>query len=709
MLKREKPTFHSLGVILGIAILLSIAAELVFVRASEPYTAADFPAVQHAASAFETWEFEDRGNGDFYALANNSYFYCDNFGGVRAQTLRVDLVRSAEDATETVVYFTGTVDGTHGTYIAPLARQSDGSYLARLNCDSLEAIKIYPTEQVRSTLHFGGITLNDAVEIGGFQPARMLLWVFVYLSLYVLYRIIRAAIKKEARPSPWVSVYVFAQTLVLLAAYEATRIFTAVAGLSSLLLIAGFGAFTLLYAAVWLVVCRIRDVALKCAVCALVLGAAFTVANAPMQAPDEFTHYLRAEAISHGDFSFDKNHAFPDDVQHLITAFPGNFHKEVQERGLGSVLGSFESYLENRGTSFTGDAHGTSVQLILPYLPAALGIGAARLFGADALVSFWAGRLANVLLYAVCVYFALRMAKRYRGALIFLNLLPLTLYMVSSYSYDSMLLSALVLLFGALFSEKFGWRELLLFALPCAFVISLKWLYLPLALLVFLAPKERFGRANKLPPRWAVFLGAALLGLALFTASEALAGLVSNIDKIAYPDGVNVSAQIQYVLANPVRYLLTAAIDGYYNAFYLDASGVFGWMDASCILTNLLVPMLFVLLAALYADDNRLQKKLDPWVCAVVSLLVYGLVVTGFYCTWSTLGSTSILGVQPRYFLPVVPCLMLAVSRLFGGWFRFGASDAPDGARQRDVTSVYLCAGVSLVAACELLLLYYLT
>ena len=64
---------------------------------------------------------------------------------------------------------------------------------------------------------------------------------------------------------------------------------------------------------------------------------------------------------------------------------------------------------------------------------------------------------------------------------------------------------------------------------------------------------------------------------------------------------------------------------------------------------------------------------------------------------------------QPRYFLPVVPCLMLAVSRLFGGWFRFGAADAPDGARRRDVTSVYLCAGVSLVAACELLLLYYLT
>ena len=52
---------------------------------------------------------------------------------------------------------------------------------------------------------------------------------------------------------------------------------------------------------------------------------------------------------------------------------------------------------------------------------------------------------------------------------------------------------------------------------------------------------------------------------------------------------------------------------------------------------------------------------------------------------------------------------MLAVSRLFGGWFRFGAADAPDGARRRDVTSVYLCAGVSLVAACELLLLYYLT
>ncbi len=700
---------RSLGVILGAIILLSIAAELAFVRATEPYTQSDFPLVSRAASDFETWEFEDRGGGDYYALAYNSYFYCADFGGVRVQSLRAGLSRSREDDTETVVYYTGSVGGVRGEYIAALARQPDGSYLARLDCDSLEAVRIYPTEQVRSTVRFSGVTLNDAVELNGFQPARMLLWVFIYLSLYVLYRIIAAAVRKEQRPSAWVCVYVFLQTLVLLAAYEATRIFTAVAGMSAPLLIAGFGGFSLLYAAVWVIVCRLRGTALKGAACALVVGTMFVVANAPMQAPDEFTHYLRAEAISHGDFTFDKNHVFPDDVQWLVSSFPGNFQKEVHERGLGSVTGAYRDYFERRGEPFDGDAKSSPVQLLLPYLPAALGIAAARLFGADALISFWAGRFANVLFYAVCVYFALRMAKRRRGALLFLSLLPLTLYMAASYSYDSMLLSALVLLCGALCAEPVGRRELLLFVFLCGFIISLKWLYLPLALLIFLLPKEKFGRANKRPPRWVFCVGAALLGLVFFALAEGFAGLVSNVERIPYPDGVNVSAQIHYVLANPVRYLLTAVIDGYYNTFYLGASGVFGWMDADCALTNLLVPMLFVLIAALYADDGRLQKKLDAPLCGAIALLIYGLVVTGFYCTWSTLGSTSILGVQPRYFLPAVPCLMVLATRLAGGLFPRGTAQAQEAAARLDTAAVYLCAGVCAIAACELLVLYYFT
>ena len=182
------------------------------------------------------------------------------------------------------------------------------------------------------------------------------------------------------------------------------------------------------------------------------------------------------------------------------------------------------------------------------------------------------------------------------------------------------------------------------------------------------------------------------------------------IQPVGNPDGVNVAAQIRYVLSNPVRYALTMAVDGYMNAFYLDSLGLFGWLDANAALTGLLAPALVIIVAAFYADESPLRPKADRWIFGGTALLVYAVVVTGFYCTWSTLGSTSILGVQARYFIPILPCVCGALSAVFGGKLRFVPSaGAGDSALQRDSIVTGLCAAASMLGAFELGLLYFLT
>lgn len=687
------------------AVVFALLVELVYVRASEPLPAEAYRRLEVAASDFDTWEFRDEGGGNYYALAYNSYFAYDNIGGAPAKTVAVRLARAEGDATECVLYYTAEKGGVKGEYIAALAPDGEGVYSAAIPCDALYSLKIYPTETVRSTVRFGGATVNENVETTSFSAARLILWVFIALTLYVLYRIAAYLLKKGGKPSAWGSVYVISQTLALLAAFEASRMFTSTRGLESALLLAAFGLFTALFAAVWFVAARLKTPRLKLAACVLILGAGMSFANAPLQAPDEYWHYLRAYSLSCGRLGFDAGESFPDDVQLLINRFPGVFNKEVHERGEGTIPARFAEYFAERDTAYVGERVSTPMQLIVPYIPAALGMAAARLFGAKALGCLWAGRLMNAALLAVCAWYAMGRAKRYRGAIILTALLPLTLFMGASLSYDAMFLACALVFIGNMLSDEIGALDLCLCAAAFGIMISIKPVYAPLALLVFALPRDAFA-SLKLKRIAAAGILAAAGALCYFGALGYAEFAAKGIQAVGNPSGAAVSAQVAYIAQNPARYLVTLAVDGWMNGFYLGDWGSFGWLDAVCRLTGALTPALVVAAAALCSDDARGDSKSRVWLYIVTAAAQYVVIVTGFYCTWSAPGGTSILGVQARYFIPALPLVFVALCSAF--YKLGGPRERADGER-RETACVYLCAAMALISVGELALTYYLT
>lgn len=177
---------------------------------------------------------------------------------------------------------------------------------------------------------------------------------------------------------------------------------------------------------------RVRDFAKKGAACILLCGVLFAFANPPMQTPDETDHYLRTYAISMGRFDFDAQRGYPEDVDELVAAFPGAWVNAHTSAGLGtdpdthaeqpfnsagyalkqygkdgrveSIRDSFEQYL----TWLYRDSVPQRVTepvsfLILPFLPGALGMALARLFGLGALGCLYGGRLVNLLALHVAV------------------------------------------------------------------------------------------------------------------------------------------------------------------------------------------------------------------------------------------------------------------------------------------------------------------
>ena len=170
------------------------------------------------------------------------------------------------------------------------------------------------------------------------------------------------------------------------------------------------------------------------------MRALFAFANPPANA-DETDHYLRTYAISMGRFDFDAKRSYPEDVNELMDAFPGawvnahtsaglgtdpdtNAEQPLQHRrlrlktvwqrrpGWGSIWDSFTQYINWESAILQRDSVTEPISfLILPFLPGALGMALARLFGFGALGCLYGGRLMNLLVYTLLCYAALRSAK----------------------------------------------------------------------------------------------------------------------------------------------------------------------------------------------------------------------------------------------------------------------------------------------------------
>lgn len=322
---------------------------------------------------------------------------------------------------------------------------------------------------------------------------------------------------------------------------------------------------------------RVRDFAKKGAACILLCGVLFAFANPPMQTPDETDHYLRTYAISMGRFDFDAQRGYPEDVDELVAAFPGAWVNAHTSAGLGtdpdthaeqpfnsagyalkqygkdgrveSIRDSFEQYL----TWLYRDSVPQRVTepvsfLIFPFLPGALGMALARLFGLGALGCLYGGRLVNLLAYTALCYAALRSAHKCRPAFLCIMLMPMSLYMGASLSYDATLLGCYYLMLALLTRDEWNDKTALFYALACVFAngtkpyINLLWVVLPLILRKS-EWKVRFSHAV-----YAVLTAAGALALTLGVEQYGTL-LRHNYGAIARQGGTTVNGGAQLLLS----------------------------------------------------------------------------------------------------------------------------------------------------------------
>jgi hypothetical protein len=318
----------------------------------------------------------------------------------------------------------------------------------------------------------------------------------------------------------------------------------------------------------------------------------------------------------------------------------------------------------------------------LTYVPAAAGLEAARLLGLGPYAAIHWARFANTIVFAAIGGLALLLARRGRLMLLVVLGLPMTLALASAAGQDGLLI-ALTCLGVALFTreDRLGdWWGAALFAL----VIMQRPPYLPLVLLPLVAGSGGW-------PIWKRVAASAVMAAPALLWSAAVARWVAVPLRAGapYPPGPlwpgdphrlfrssNAGAQLSVLLHHPAQAVLLPlhSLAAHWKSLSEECVGLFGFLDIP-----LPLPVYALWFAAIVAGlvaatipgrasttampecapQPRLARAAVPGMILGSVLFIY----LTLYVTWTPVGAVLIEGVQGRYFLPLVPILILAMPR----------------------------------------------
>lgn len=377
----------------------------------------------------------------------------------------------------------------------------------------------------------------------------------------------------------------------------------------------------------------------------------------PMSFPDEAIHFARAESITEGvlypvktpngyyiqDYFFEMNQA-----KSGTTILEYNFSKPISD--------SWGYWPASTNTPFYS------------YLFSALGILIAKCLNLSVIWTLWLGRLANLLLYGCFVYFAIKKAPVYKMPLLFMACLPIAVSQVSSFSYDAFIFACTVVMFAYfiyMYKNKFETKDLAIFFIACLLMSFIKPPYVFLALSIFAVPKENFPSAKL--QKYSAFATFAVFVIVILHFgnffNQFIGASQHTTDYVLNSRNASFTVQMEYIMGNPaaIGTLLLFAVKSVFDVFVVNSTFYHFADFKGLILFNAIYLVFFAVFSVGYQHELNLSRKRRLILTAIV-LLVYFSIFGILYCTWTPVGASYIVGIQTRYFVPMLPLIPLIVN-----------------------------------------------
>ena len=270
----------------------------------------------------------------------------------------------------------------------------------------------------------------------------------------------------------------------------------------------------------------------------------------------------------------------------------------------------------------------------------------------------YGARIINMIIAIFLLYAAIKIMPFGKLGMLISMCFPIAIEGFTSMSPDAITISVAYLftayVLNIVFNKEKKVRKVDVFVLAVlSILISLcKIVYLPLVGLLLLIPREKFKTRKQ-----------QVLTVGIIMAVSIIANLVwlgvSSMYLSMYKDG-NSGDQLSTLLHNPIEYLqrLFTTISVFGGDYIYSLLGLeLGWNEFAYMYT--LFPLLFGLLF-IYANtsDESIKVRLTKYqniIIGLIILAVVGLIFTSLYIQWNEPQNTTIIRVQGRYFIPLIP------------------------------------------------------
>lgn len=404
-------------------------------------------------------------------------------------------------------------------------------------------------------------------------------------------------------------------------------------------------------------------------------GVLFCFLFPPGTVPDELHHYESSYAYSNGTpnltnkeltMRVDDSIFVKEDMDNYIgyeryRALKDDFTLSVEDPSLITITAV-------KNFDINGNPPQTKI-------PSALGIFLGKLLGLSALVTFYLGRLCNLIFFIALAYAAVRITPIGKNIFIAISLLPMTLHIAASYSYDAAIMGY-AFAFTALCLKCIHEQKqqppyiLVLIAVFGILLAPCKSIYSLILILLFFIPScsfkdKRIGIGYKSGTIVLAFLFLFMLQAASINGLAASSSGSTTLNTRGAETGHFYG--IGDLLQDPSR-LLTILLftfdDKFWFYIYSMVGGSLGWFQPNLI-APFYFPLLLVIVLLISAISQPQDKTNLTPALRVVCFAIFFAIGAGSAASM-LLGHTFtteivIDGVQGRYLLPALPLLLLAL------------------------------------------------
>lgn len=401
---------------------------------------------------------------------------------------------------------------------------------------------------------------------------------------------------------------------------------------------------------------------------AMFLGLFYMVLFTPFSAPDEGIHIGSSYKYSNAILGYGFDHNGVDYVRE------GDFEKVPLYKTPNAD--TYRYFGENLFTTLESE---NMKETLLPYagnicqyLFSTAGVTLARILKLGYLPMLVLGRMFNFMFFLILTYVSIKRIPFGKMILCSISLMPMTISLAISFSYDTVINTLAIFFISTVvymcYSDKrIRWWDVLSLCLSGGLLAAAKaGVYIFICLIVLIIPiKKAYSRS-----RYFAIIASILASCMVFTLVFNLMNVITATTQLNTVESVDAytAAKETYTIASIFAYpknfikLFVDTVNNKSEFYIFSLLGYrLGWINITIPTYVSVLTGIIILLSSvkLEDEDQFITARVKFLFCSITMIIFCVFIVVAY--TWTPEGDKIIEGVQGRYFIPVLPILLLSL------------------------------------------------